>query len=154
MLGLRFCARASFSSCDKWGPLFIAVRGPLTIAAFFLLQSTGSRRAGSVVVAHRPSCFAACGIFPDQGSNPCPLHWQADSQPLRHCLYFVPTYILLETLTISSFLSLKSLVASTAFSTVDQFLLLETLYSLELYIPLDILFPDYLSGCPSYRLQD
>ena len=26
----------------------------------------------------------ACGIFPDQGPNPCPLHWQADSQPLRH----------------------------------------------------------------------
>ena len=38
----------------------------------------------SVVVAHGPSCSAACGIFPDQGSNPCPLHWQADSQPLRH----------------------------------------------------------------------
>ena len=49
-----------------------------------LLRSTGSRRAGSVVVAHRPSCSAACGIFPDQGLNPCPLHWQADSQPLRH----------------------------------------------------------------------
>ena len=49
-----------------------------------LLRSTGSRRAGSVVVAHRPSCSAACGIFPDQGSNTCPLHWQADSQPLRH----------------------------------------------------------------------
>ena len=48
------------------------------------LQSTGSRRAGSVVVAHGLSCSAACGIFPDQGSNPCPLHWQADSQPLRH----------------------------------------------------------------------
>ena len=32
MLGLRFCARA-FSICGKWGPLFIAVRGPLTIAA-------------------------------------------------------------------------------------------------------------------------
>ena len=31
-LGLRFCARA-FSSCGKRGPLFIAVRGPLTIAA-------------------------------------------------------------------------------------------------------------------------
>ncbi|KAJ8776611.1 hypothetical protein J1605_015200 [Eschrichtius robustus] len=45
---------------------------------------TGSRRAGSVVVAHGPSCSVACGIFPDQGSNPCPLHWQADSQPLRH----------------------------------------------------------------------
>ena len=49
-----------------------------------LLRGTGSRRAGSVVVAHGPSCSAACGIFPDQGSNPCPLHWQADSQPLRH----------------------------------------------------------------------
>ena len=49
-----------------------------------LLWSTGSRRAGSVVVAHGPSCSVACGIFPDQGSNPCPLHWQADSQPLCH----------------------------------------------------------------------
>ena len=82
MLGLRFCARA-FSSCGKRGPLFIAVRGPLTIAAS-LVGTTGSRRAGSVVVAHGPSCSAACGIFPDQGSNPCPLHWQSDSQPLRH----------------------------------------------------------------------
>ena len=32
VLGLRFCARA-FSSCGKRGPLFIAVRGPLIIAA-------------------------------------------------------------------------------------------------------------------------
>ena len=38
------------------------------------LRSTGSRRAGSVAVAHGPSCSAACGIFPDQGLNPCPLH--------------------------------------------------------------------------------
>ena len=54
------------------------------ILFFFFLRSTGSRRAGSVVVAHGPRCSAACGIFPDQGSNPRPLHWQADSQPLRH----------------------------------------------------------------------
>ena len=32
MLGLCFCARA-FSSCGERGPLFIAVRGPPTIAA-------------------------------------------------------------------------------------------------------------------------
>ena len=32
MLGLRFWARA-FSSCGERGPLFIAVRGPLAIAA-------------------------------------------------------------------------------------------------------------------------
>ena len=56
-----------------------------------LLRSTGSRHvgsvvvacglqsAGSVVVAHGLSCSAACGILPDQGSNPCPLNWQVDS---------------------------------------------------------------------------
>ena len=56
----------------------------LSLSRPLLWRSTGSRRASSVIVAHGPSCSAACGIFPDQGSNPCPLHWQADSQPLRH----------------------------------------------------------------------
>ena len=50
-LGLRFCARAS-SSCGKPGPLFIMVRGPLTIMASLVaehrlqtrrLSSCGSR---------------------------------------------------------------------------------------------------------------
>ena len=56
----------------------------LSLSWPLLLGSTGSRCTGSVVVAHGPSYYAACGIFPDQGSNLCPLHWQADSQPLRH----------------------------------------------------------------------
>ena len=56
----------------------------LSLSRALLLRSTGSRRAGSVIVAHGPSCSAACGILPDQGSNPCRLHWQADSQPLCH----------------------------------------------------------------------
>ena len=38
----------------------------------------------SVVVAPGLSCSTECGIFPDQGLNPCPLHWQADSLPLSH----------------------------------------------------------------------
>ena len=46
----------------------------LSLSRPLLLRSTGSRRAGSVVVAHGPSCSAACGIFLDQGSNQCPLH--------------------------------------------------------------------------------
>ena len=37
MLGLRFCARA-FSSCGERGPLFIAVRGPLTVAASLVAE--------------------------------------------------------------------------------------------------------------------
>ena len=56
----------------------------LSLPRSLLLRSTGSRRAGSAIVAHGPSRPVACGIFPDQGSNPCPLHWQVDSQPLRH----------------------------------------------------------------------
>ena len=37
VLGLRFCARA-LSSCGKRGPLLIAVRGPLTVAASLLAE--------------------------------------------------------------------------------------------------------------------
>ena len=37
VLGLRFCAR-TFSSRGKRGPLFIAVRGPLTIAASLVVE--------------------------------------------------------------------------------------------------------------------
>ena len=49
-----------------------------------LLQSMGLESTGSVVTARGLSCSSACGIFLDQGSNPCPLHWQADSYPLCH----------------------------------------------------------------------
>ena len=41
-LGLCCCARA-FSSCREWGPLFVAVRGLLTVVAS---RSTGSRHVG------------------------------------------------------------------------------------------------------------
>ena len=37
VLGLRFCVRA-FSSCVKWGPLFITVHGPVTIAASLVAE--------------------------------------------------------------------------------------------------------------------
>ena len=43
------------------------------------IQSTGS-----IAVANRLSCSTACGIFLDQGSNPCLLNWQVDSLPLSH----------------------------------------------------------------------
>ena len=47
-----------------------------------LLLSTCSRRRGSVVTVHRPSCSMACGILSEQEPHPCPLHWQANSHPL------------------------------------------------------------------------
>ena len=76
MRGLSLVAASGGHSSSRYAGLSLS--WPL------FLRSTGSRRAGSVVMAHGPSCSAACGIFPDQGSSPCPLHWQADSQPLRH----------------------------------------------------------------------
>ena len=42
-------------------------------------QAPGVQDSG--VVAHRLSSSTACGNFPDQGSNLCPLHWQPDSYP-------------------------------------------------------------------------
>ena len=59
------------------------------LRCLLLVQSTGCRCAGSVVVAHGPiecteavvhrlRCSKPCGIFLDQGSNPCPQHWQED----------------------------------------------------------------------------
>ena len=48
------------------------------------VAAPGLRSAGSVVAMRWPSCPAACGIFPDPGSNLRPLRWQADSSPLSH----------------------------------------------------------------------
>ena len=65
-------------------------------------QALGTARASVVVACRLSSCgsqvlecrLSSCGTQawllrgmwdpPGQGSNPCPLHWQADSQPLRH----------------------------------------------------------------------
>ena len=45
--------------------------------------------ARSVVAEHLLSCFAACGIFLDQGSNPSPPHWEVGSLPAESlvCVY-------------------------------------------------------------------
>ena len=96
-LGFHCCLQAFFS-CGEWGLLFVVVRGLLiavaSLAAEHGLQARGLQQlshvgsvvvahglqsAGSVVVVHGLSCSVAYGTFPDQGSNSCPLHWQADS---------------------------------------------------------------------------
>ena len=63
-----------FSCCGAWA----------LDAWASVVVARGLHSAGSVVVVHGLSCSAACGIFLDQGSNPCPLNWQADSYPLCH----------------------------------------------------------------------
>ena len=78
VLSLRFCARA-FSSCGKQGPLFIAVCGPLTMAASLVaehrlqthrLSSCGSRAQPLRGMwdppgpGHEPVSPALAGRFP------------------------------------------------------------------------------------------
>ena len=77
-LGLHCCSRA-FSSCGERGLLFVAVCRLLLAVASLVTEHWLLGAWASVVVVHGLSCSTACGIFPDQGSNPCPLPWQADS---------------------------------------------------------------------------
>ena len=62
----------------------VEVSGPLIALASLVAEPRIQGRrlqelwpVGSVVTALRLSCPTACGIFPEQGSNPCPLHRQA-----------------------------------------------------------------------------
>ena len=76
--------------------LFLAVLGLCCCSGFSLVWRAGATlqlgcvgfsfcgAQASVIVAYRLSSSSACGIFPDQGSNLCVLHWQADSLPWSH----------------------------------------------------------------------
>ena len=79
-----FAAVWTFSSCSE--------QGLLSSCSGFSLRSKGSAghggvrlySTGSAVTAHGLHYSQTCGIFPDQGSNPCLLPWQVDSSPLTH----------------------------------------------------------------------
>ena len=77
LCGARASYFSGFSCCGAralgaWASVVVA-RG-LSSCGSWALECTDS-----VVVVHGLSCSAACGIFLDQGSNPCALRWQADS---------------------------------------------------------------------------
>ena len=63
--------------------------GPLTTVAsrcgVWVLGRAGSGAVvhRSIAVVHGLTCSTACGVTLE-GSNLCPLHWQADSLPLSH----------------------------------------------------------------------
>ena len=56
------------------GFLYLGEQGLLSSCAAQVLGAQAS-----VVVAHGLSCSQVDRIFLDQGLNPCPLHWQAES---------------------------------------------------------------------------
>ena len=82
----------------------------------------------SLVAGHGFSCSAACGIFLDQGSNLCPLHWQVDSYPLFHqgspAVFLIFTFYMLN---IS--IPMKSLVKMSILKQDIQFNLTEKVYT-------------------------
>ena len=78
VLGFHCCTQA-FPSCGSWGLLSNAVH-----CSGFSCGARALEHSSTVVVAHRLSCPEACGFFLDRGSNPYPLHWQANSLPLSH----------------------------------------------------------------------
>ena len=82
MAALGLCCYARASLVVASGGYSSSWCADFSLWWLLLLWRTGSRCAGSVVVVHGFSCFTACVIFPDQGSNLCPLHWQVDSY---HC---------------------------------------------------------------------
>ena len=81
VLGLHCCTQA-FSSCGEQGILLTA--GQTSRSGGFSFSGARAPEWGLSSVPHCLSCFRACGIFLGQGSNLCPLHWQADSLPLDH----------------------------------------------------------------------
>ena len=62
----------------SWG-CSLVVEHRLLIAMASLVAALRLYGPGSVVVAHGLSCLMACGIFPNQASSLCSLHWQVDS---------------------------------------------------------------------------
>ena len=78
VLGLH-CYVWAFSSCGELGLVSVVGYGLILVAASLAVEHRLKGTQASVVVVHGLDCPMACGIFPDQGSNLCPLHWQADS---------------------------------------------------------------------------
>ena len=68
-----FITVKAFTSCSEWGYCLYAACGLL-----ITVLSPGAEHGLSSWV-HRPTCPAACEIFPDQGLNLCPLLRQVDS---------------------------------------------------------------------------
>ena len=77
MLGLLCCVGSSL--VEVLGGYSSLLCAGFSLRQLFLLWSRGS-----VAVAYGLSCSTARGIFLDQRSNPCLLHWQADSFPPSH----------------------------------------------------------------------
>ena len=86
-----------YSSCGVWASHYSGFScywaWALGCTSFSSCSSWALEHRLNSVWCSRFNCFVACGIFPNQGSNPCFLQWQAEFLPLNHQgslpLYFI-----------------------------------------------------------------
>ena len=82
-LGLHCCMQA-FSGCRELGLLSSCSAQASQGSVFSYCGTPALGTRVSIVAALGLSSSMACGILPDQGWNPCSLHWQGDSYILYH----------------------------------------------------------------------
>ena len=74
-------ARGLSPDAASRGYSLVVVCGFLSVMSSLIAENGLWSSQVSVAAARGLSWPTACGIFLDQGSNPCLQHWQADSQP-------------------------------------------------------------------------
>ena len=78
-----FLDECAFSGCtgslSLWGFLQRQQAGALPSCSVQASRGAAFSGCWAWPLEHGRCCSIACEIFPDHGSNPCPLHWQADS---------------------------------------------------------------------------
>ena len=91
LLGL--CCCTGFSLAAMLGFLIAVAsfveRGLSRASGLQQFSVPGLQSTASIVVMHGLSCSIAYGIFLEQGSNLCLLHWQVDPLPLSHHFFFL-----------------------------------------------------------------
>ena len=93
----------------------------LSLSRPLLLRSTGSRRTGSVIVAHGPSCSAVCGILHRPGLEPVSPAPAGRFSPTAPPGKSYPAFICI-VLTISMYLSISSILRNSGiFSNISSF---------------------------------
>ena len=78
------CYMQAFSSCGEQGSLLVLGHRLLIVAVSLVAEcGLSACRLQQLQLMHGlrrcGACPVPCGIIPDQGSHPCPPHWQADS---------------------------------------------------------------------------
>ena len=84
-MGATHCGGARASHCSDFSCCGAQALGAwASVVAACGISSCGLRALqwGSVVVLQGLNCSTVCGIFPDQGQNPCLLHPRVNSYTL------------------------------------------------------------------------